>query len=341
MKRYPISAAQIWVFLACLMFLSAASHVSAQQPGRGKSVPKHRRAAPKARFSSGDSALKIPLEIDNNIILMRVSVNGSRPLKFIFDTGASVSVINQSLATELGLNAKGQASGDATGGKIQVSLIRGVSLSVQGAEVSNQVFASMPIPKPPGFEFDGVIGFDFINQFVVEIDYRNKTMSMYDPHTYTYSGRGEVIPLILAGRRIPLARTSITLEGHTPVEARLEVDTGADGTFVITSPFVKKHGLLAAVSKTIQGDRRGAGGEEKVLIGRVKAVQLGRFTIENPPVAFSLDTEGAGASEANDGVIGGEVFRRFKVIIDYSRKRMILEPNEDFNDPYDLEQTGE
>jgi predicted aspartyl protease len=341
MIRYPISAAQIWVFLACLMFLSAAAHVSAQQPGRDKSGPKPRRAAPKGRFSFGDSALKIPLEIDNNIILIRVRVNGSRPLKFIFDTGASASLINQSTAAELGLKPRGRVRGTATGGNIHVSLIRGVSLSVQGAEVSNQMIASMPIPTPPGFEFDGIIGFDFINQFVVEIDYRSKTMNLHNPRTYTYSGGGEVIPLILDKGRIPHANAELSLEGRTPVRAELEVDTGADGTFVITSPFVRKHGLLAAVSKTIQGDRRGAGGEEKVLIGRVKAVQLGRFTIENPPVAFSLDTEGAGASEENDGVIGGEVLRRFKVIIDYSRKRMILEPNEDFNDPYDIEQTGE
>ena len=68
---------------------------------------------------------------------------------------------------------------------------------------------------------------------------------------------------------------------------------------------------------------------------------MGRFVIDNPPVGLSLDTEGSGASEENDGLIGGEVFRRFKVILDYSRKRMILEPNKSFNDPYNVESGGE
>lgn len=339
MKLYPKSVSQIWVFSACVLVLAVTSHVTAQQ--RGNSVRNPRPPGPKVRFVSGDSALKIPLEIDNNIILMLVRVNGSQPLKFIFDTGASASLLNQSKATELGLKAKGRASGDATGGKIQVSLIRGVSLSVEGAEVSNQTIASMRIPTPPGFEFDGIVGFDFINQFVVEIDYRSKTMNLYNPRTYTYSGSGEVIPLILDGRRIPHAHANLSLEGRTPVRAELEVDTGADGTFVINTPFVRKHGLLAAVPKTVAADRNGAGGQQKVLVGRAKSVQLGRFIIKDPPVALSFDTEGSGASEESDGVIGGEVFRRFKLILDYSRKRMILEPNEDFDDPFDIENTGE
>ncbi|HUQ31918.1 MAG TPA: pepsin/retropepsin-like aspartic protease family protein [Pyrinomonadaceae bacterium] len=290
---------------------------------------------PTARFTSGDSALGIPLEIDNNIILMRVSVNNSKPLKFIFDTGASVTVINSQRAAELGLKAKGQVRGNATGGKIQVSLIRGVSLSVQGAEVSNQLIASLAFNTPPGFEFDGTIGHDFIKQFVVEIDYKNKVMNLYNPRTYAYSGKGEVIPLILARRRIPLVHTKIMLEGRAPIEARLEVDTGADGAFVINSPFVRKQRLREAFTKTTEGISNGAGGEQQLLVGRVKAVQLGRFVLDNPLVGLSLDTEGSGASEENDGLIGGEVFRRFKVILDYSRRQMILEPNESFNEPYE------
>jgi len=40
-------------------------------------------------------------------------------------------------------------------------------------------------------------------------------------------------------------------------------------------------------------------------------------------------------------VVGGEIFRRFKMIIDYSRKRMILEPNQSFNDAFEIERGAE
>ncbi|HLL77616.1 MAG TPA: retropepsin-like aspartic protease [Pyrinomonadaceae bacterium] len=284
--------------------------------------------------------MKIPLEIDNNIILMRVGVNDSQPLRFIFDTGASHTVISSRRAAELGLKTRGGARGSGTGGAIETSLIEGVSLSVQGARVSDQLIASMPFPVIPGFEFDGTIGYDFINQFVVEIDYQNKLMNLYDPRAYAYDGRGEVIRLLLAGRRTPLVRTQIILEGRAPLEARLEVDTGADGTFLVNSPFVRKHGLLAAMRETREGGASGAGGEQRLRVGRVKAVRLGRLVINNPPLSLSLDAEGAGASVENDGLVGGEVFRRFKVILDYSRGSMILEPNSDFDDPFEADPGG-
>jgi hypothetical protein len=331
MKRY-FRSKLILAPIVCSSLLLLPSHTCAQRPKRNRPSA----SATKVRFDSGNSALRIPLEIDNNLILLQVSVNGTKPLRLIFDTGAGMTFISSQRAAELGLKSQGDVDANATGGKVQGSYTKGVSLSVQGAEVSNQLVAWMPLPTPPGFEFDGVIGFDFINSFVVELDYPNKMMNLYDPRNYVYSGKGEVIPLLLAGLKTPLVPTRIALKGRS-VEAKLEVDTGSDDTFIINSPFVRKHNLTEAVQQTDQHTRNGAGGEQKVIVARVEAVQLGRITLKNPPLALSLDTEGAGASEENDGTIGGEIFRRFKVIIDYSRKRMILEPNKDFNDAYNIE----
>lgn len=286
------------------------------------------------RFAAGSSALKIPLEIDNNLILLRVSVNNSKPLRFIFDTGASHTIIDAKRASELGLKTQGVARGTASGGPIQGAYIKGVSVSVQGAAVSNQVIGSIPLPVIPGFEFDGVIGYGFIKEFVVEIDYLSKTMNLYDRRHFAYSGKGEVIPLSIAGG-VPFALTKIILHGRVAsIEAKLEIDTGSDGTFVINTPFVEKHKLLKVIPETTAHRGRGAGGEQDRRVGRIKALQLGRFVINDPPVALALDTAGSRTSKDHDGVIGGEVFRRFKLILDYSRKRMILEPNASFGEPY-------
>ena len=280
---------------------------------------------------------RIPLEIDNNIILMRVSVNGSQPLRFIFDTGASFSAIDAPRAAQLGLKMQGQVSANATGGEIEASTIERVELSAQGAKVSDLTIASISFPKPPGFEFDGIVGCDFIKHFVIQIDYQNKVMDLFDPRSYSYRGKGAVIPLIFKPGDTPLALVRILLARPPALAANLEVDTGGDGTFIINSPFVAKHKLIEAVAKTNDATNRGAGGEQRVIFGRVREVHLGRIVLRNVPVALSQDTEGAGASTANDGLIGGEVFRRFKVVLDLSRKRMILERNSSFNDPYHFE----
>jgi hypothetical protein len=212
-----------------------------------------------------------------------------------------------------------------------------VSLKVAGVQVSNQPVGAMNFPAVPGFEFDGVIGYHFINQFVLEIDYQQKVMNLYSPRTYRYSGNGEIVPLSFAGgRKTPLVLAKIIVEGRGPVEASVELDTGSDGTLLINSPAVKKHNLLAAMPEAVQSQARGAGGQQQRVVGPIKAIQLGSFIFDKPPVALSLDTRGAGALEQNDGALGGELLRRFKLIIDYSRQRMILERNSSFNEPYDL-----
>ncbi|HEY8226090.1 MAG TPA: PDZ domain-containing protein, partial [Pyrinomonadaceae bacterium] len=97
---------------------------------------------------------------------------------------------------------------------------------------------------------------------------------------------------------------------------------------------------MRSLSRSVAGSQVGAGGEQKLVVGRVKNVQLGPFTIDSPILSLSQDTQGFGASEESDGILGGEVLRRFKVILDYSRQRLILEPNSDLNQPYEIGMTG-
>ena len=76
-------------------------------------IAQHREAST-TRFTSGPST-KLAIDIDNNIILMKVRVNGSRPLRFIFDTGASMSAIDQHFVSELGLKVSDTVKGKAPG----------------------------------------------------------------------------------------------------------------------------------------------------------------------------------------------------------------------------------
>ena len=338
MKDCLVTSARALVTFAMVAFTLASATLNAHAQRDESGATQEQRNEPTiVRFASGDHALKIPLEIDNRIILLRVQVNDSKPLRLIFDTGASITLLNSKRAAELGLKSSEQASGEATGGRITASIIRGVSLKVAGVQISNQPIGTMDFPVVPGFEFDGVIGYHFINQFVVEIDYQKKSMNLYSPRTFRYSGKGEIVPLSFAGgRKTPLVITKLTVEGRGPIEANVELDTGSDGTLLVNSPAVKKHSLLAAMPEAVQSQARGAGGQQQRVVGPIKAIQLGSFTFDNVPVALSLDTRGAGAQESNDGALGGELLRRFKLIIDYSKQRLILERNSSFSEPYDL-----
>ena len=299
------------------------------------------KAAPMAVFANGKHSVTIPLDIDNNIIRMNVRVNGSRPLKMIFDTGATTTGIDEHFVKELGLTTTAdKLKGKGTGGSFTGSYVARSTLSVDGVEVTNQPLAAFKINAPPGFDFDGIIGYDFIASFVVEIDYVAKIMTLSDPKTYVYRGRGAVIPLILAARKTPLIDTTFEIAGRAPLAAKLEVDSGFDGSFQLNSPVVKKRRLLKLFPTGTKNVSHGPGGDQQDVVVRFRGVRFGRIKINDPLVALSLAIEGAGATTVYDGLIGGEVLRRFKVIIDCSRKRMILERNKAFDEPYE-EDEGE
>lgn len=274
--------------------------------------------------------MKIPFDLSNNLILLQVQVNDSQPLWFILDTGSSASVINARLVKELGLSSQGKVKADSSGGDIEAELIPGVSLKLSGARVEGLTVGSMQLDTfapVMGRAIGGVIGHDFIRQFVVEIDYAGKTISLYSPDSYRVArAAGTPFPVKFIDNA-PLVEASVTAEGRAPVRGRFQVATGSSGALLLNRPFVEKHRLLKNLPKTSPGNTGGAGGLTRTLVGRLKSVEVGRFVIKNPIVSFSQATKGEQTKTVYDGVLGGEVFRRFKLILDYSRSRIILEPN--------------
>jgi membrane-associated protease RseP (regulator of RpoE activity) len=76
-------------------------------------------------------------------------------------------------------------------------------------------------------------------------------------------------------------------------------------------------------------------------VGRLARVLLGgRLLVNQPTAVFSRDWTGVFNSRAFAGIIGGELLRRCKVIFDYRRRRMILEPYVRQPAPYEYDMSG-
>jgi membrane-associated protease RseP (regulator of RpoE activity) len=67
------------------------------------------------------------------------------------------------------------------------------------------------------------------------------------------------------------------------------------------------------------------------LLGRLKTIQLGGYTIEDPVAAFSQSNPPSGQSKNIAGTIGAGFLKRFLVTFDLPHQRIILEPNLQFN----------
>lgn len=312
-----------------LLLLVPPQAAHAQRRRRSRATGKPQVSVPKSRFDSGQSALKIPFDLLNNLVLLQLRVNNSQPLWFILDTGANSSVIDARVQKNLGLRTKARARGTSSGKAIAAGLISGVSFTLPGVEVSNLTVASLPLDPFAPFmarRISGIIGYDLISQFVVEIDYADRTINLYAPSAYHYTGAGARLPIKFIDKN-PFIEVSLTMEGRAPLKGKFAAATGSSGALLLNKPFVVAHRLLQTVIQTTPGNTGGVGGLSRTLVARVKNIRIGRFDIDNPIVSFSQATKGEQASAAYDGVVGGEVLRRFKMILDYSRRQIILEPN--------------
>lgn len=124
------------------------------------------------------------------------------------------------------------------------------------------------------------------------------------------------------------------MPGREPVEGKFIVDGGAGGATVeFASHFVQTHKLLDTIQLLDVTSLAAIGGSVQISYGRGKNIQLGRFLLENPIVGFSQAKRGSQAKRNIAGLIGAKLLRRFTVIYDDRRRRIIFEPNSSFAQP--------
>lgn len=302
------------------------------------------------RFTSGRNALKIPFRLYNNHIYLRVAVNGSAPLWFVLDTGArNIIASKHARALGLKLTPAGQAVGN--GEKTQdVFTTENVSFALPGITVTRQKFAVLdfenleecsneldvdargnlvkrerPRKGDERQPFDGVLGDEFFRLFVVEVDYAAQMMNLHEPKNYKYNGRGEAIPLEVWSRYV-FVRTQLASSKGVNVTGLFMIDTGHMSALMLHRPFVEKNGLLPPDNESTPFEVCGIGGGSMSRMGKLESLRLGSLDVKSPVTLFSQAKDGNLISTDYDGVIGNAILRRFHVVFDHSRSRMILEP---------------
>jgi len=117
-----------------------------------------------------------PMELS----LVLVKINGRGPYRFILDTGASSCCVSKELASELGIKRK--SSKPATGangsflakeGKLGViSIGRAVRRNLEAS-----IFYFDTLRKVDE-RIEGIVGYNFLNRYIVTIDYERNALSL-------------------------------------------------------------------------------------------------------------------------------------------------------------------
>jgi outer membrane lipoprotein-sorting protein len=297
-------------------------------------------AAKDYRFASGKSFVEIPFVLNSNHIHFPVVIGEAKPLNFILDTGAGGPVVDTDVAKKLGLElvgkieARGAGEGTQEANLISMPNIKFADLVIDS--VSGATISLSPLNRYEGMLVEGILGYDIFSRFVVKIDYEKQKLTLYEPSTFKYEGKGEILPITLE-RNHP--HVNAIIDGQ--YEGIFVIDCGARSSLALHTPFVEKHDLLAKTGKKIEVFAGvGVGGKVMGKMTRVKSIQVGSFKIPAPLTSLASAEAGAFASTRIDGNIGGGILKRFTVIFDYPNKRMIMEPNRNFEYEDNLDMAG-
>lgn len=313
---------KIFVF-AMLAMLSCFAAVMGQPVRRQMPLPT-------LQFPANKPVVEVPVELENGRVVVPLSINGSRPLRYLLDTGLTGAVYYGSEGQSLNLKIAGemQVRGLGVGGApIMVPVASDVTFNIGGIELTGGRLAM----RPSKASYDGVIGRPLFGNVVVEFDWEKRILRLYEPKTFKYSGTGVVLPLTFDEGGRPYTTAALRIDAKT-IPVKLVVDTGGSHTLLLDAGSDPEIVVPEGSPKTVLG--RGAGGEITGHSGRIHALQFAGQTLKDVPTIYPDASLGSAALGGRHGNLGAGILRRFKAIYDYSRNQLIVEPNKFVNEPF-------
>jgi len=115
--------------------------------------------------------MKHNILIERRKIIVRAKIRGvneEMQFKFILDTGASKSIIDESVVGWLGFDLQRLESGDrlmTAGGSVNSKILKLPKFSLFGKDLVNFEVSVLKMPPQITYFIDGLIGMDFLLQF--------------------------------------------------------------------------------------------------------------------------------------------------------------------------------
>lgn len=290
--------------------------------------------------------LKLSFEQHNNLIVIPIKINGLDTLNFVLDTGVGYTLLTDpDLLEQLHLpclrkiGVAGTGVGEELTGCItNINLIemRGIKALHHSVIVLEEDV--LQLSRYAGVKIHGLIGYDLFSKFVVKINYLARKLVFYNPKTFEYKGKGEEFPISIEQMKPYIKAEALLAKGTTPL--KLILDTGAGHSLSLdrgTHPNIQvpeKH-IPTQLGMTLNGAVQG-------VVGRIQKFTLGSYELPKVITSFpdSTSLRFVKGAEQRQGNLGCGVLKRFKLIFDYTHKKLILKPNRQFKEPFEFNTSG-
>jgi len=283
--------------------------------------------------------ITIPFERYGDHIFIKVAIDDSEPLDFIFDSGDGITVIDEEIADDLELVKHKVVLNEGT---VFGSIIKHNTMKVGGFLIEKNITVYSTdldhLEISLGRDIDGILGYDLLQHHSIRIDYDNHHFEIYDLGVHPKIG--DPVPFKLVNF-IPTIKGSVVLNNGEPHPGTFFIMTGAGTNMDFNSPYAEKYDVIHKTGEHYSYFVKSISNvETKHFEGWVKSFSFGNQTLENIPVGISLAEKGAQAHKSVSGIIGNEILSRYNIIFDLPTKMMYLEKNGSYTDPYAINCSG-
>jgi len=271
----------------------------------------------------------VPLrQVQDALIVVTLTVNGTGPFDFLVDTGAQITTVDDQLASQLGLALSGAAlvSGVATYGRKDFTRL--AQMEIAGHRVNDvlAVIDYMAQLHAADGRIRGILGEDFLMHFDLLIDNEHHVLCLDETGAMTAATKGTRVALVQpygADHDLPFTRPLVVearLEGiREPVRFRLDSGTNVPVIY-------GQRGLIrAATPPHAQILKRVVDGvEQGFAVLQPQDLTIGRDTIRQVIFIRPMNSIGAAREAREDGVLPTQLFQR--VLVSYRNQFAILSP---------------
>lgn len=296
------------------------------------------RVVPIALSASGARVAgdQLPAVFSETYVFLRATIGG-RPALLLFDSGAGSTMLSRELVERLGLAARGRRVTFGLGTTaVQATEHEGVTLRLGRSEVAIPSVLTWPnadLPLVGAVRASGIVGADLLRARVLEVDWQDEAVFAWDTSAAVVAREGDQVLPIHIAQGLPV----VSLRAHSrgaqdSIEA--VIDYGSSAAVILDGSSDAARRVGATLRDVRMRRVIGVGGAVDGPEGRLDSLALGRQMMRGA-LAF-VDTAGVRTvSLANaQALVGTEVLRRFSVVLDYPRERVVLRPTRRVQAPF-------
>lgn len=286
-------------------------------------------------FTFVDNLIIIPVEINNSKLNMLLDSGSEPSLIFSFPENDSIHLFNTKKIKISGLGNEEIAEGVFSENNIaNVSGYKDRSFDLLVILDENLNFSSRI-----GIPVNGILGYSFFKNNIVEIDYKKKKVTLYKDRKILEKSRMKsftALPISVVNDRAYLNVT--TKLDEKEFDLKLLVDTGlGDGLWLFEDTVIKSN---ANYFQDVLGE--GIGGTVYGKKSRLDEIKFSKFKFQSPLVSYpdTASYKQLQLVKNRNGSLGGGMLKRFVMIMDYKGGQLFLKKSAYYDDPFNYNMSG-